>query len=74
MTDIVKRAYEYTAECEANDHVGLLIDGLANEVERLQEAVELLRWLDRRGGLGLDVHERIRATLAKVSADGENEQ
>jgi aminoglycoside phosphotransferase (APT) family kinase protein len=34
---------------------------LAAEVERLRE---VLQWLDRRGGLGVDVHEHIAAALA----------
>lgn len=32
------------------------------------ELVVILRHLDRRGGLGLDMHEQIRAVLAKVEA------
>ena len=32
----------------------------ADEIERLRD---LLEWLHRRGGLGLDVHDRIRAAL-----------
>lgn len=31
----------------------------------LQEAVEVMRWLNRRGGLGHDVHERVDAFLEK---------
>lgn len=30
------------------------------EIERLRECLE---WLDRRGGLGLDIHETIRKVL-----------
>ena len=30
------------------------------EIERLRECLE---WLDRRGGLGLDVHEKIKQAL-----------
>lgn len=33
---------------------------------RLREAVEVMRWLNRKGGLGLDVHGRIDAFLAKL--------
>lgn len=41
-------------ECKAN---GDLIASSA-------DAIALLRWLDRRGGLGLDVHDRIGRILA----------
>lgn len=36
--------------------------GIAAEA-RLAEATKLLQWLDSKGGLGLDTHERIRAFL-----------
>lgn len=29
--------------------------------------LELLHWLNRKGGLGLDVHERIHAAIAKAT-------
>jgi len=32
------------------------------------EMLELLDWLDRKGGLGLDVHDRITAVLQKAKA------
>jgi hypothetical protein len=32
------------------------------------ELSEALRWMDRKGGLGLDVHERIKAALASQPA------
>lgn len=42
------------------------VPALVAEVRRLRE---LLDWIDRGGGLGLDVHQRIRAALGK---DGES--
>lgn len=43
------------------------------EVERLHEinAVLLaeLEWLDRQGGLGLDVHKHIRAAIAQAKGE-----
>jgi hypothetical protein len=39
------------------------LDAMA-EIQNLRV---LLRWLDRRGGLGLEVHERIRAALGEVT-------
>lgn len=44
-----------TAKCNA------LLD--ARSARLPKDAEELLRWLDRKGGLGLDVHERIAAVL-----------
>lgn len=35
-----------------------------------KDAEELLRWLDRKGGLGLDVHERIAAVLREYVPEG----
>ena len=35
------------------------------ETGRVKELEELLTWLHRKGGLGLDVHDRIQATLDK---------
>lgn len=32
------------------------------------ELFETLQWLDRKGGLGLDVHERIAAVLLKAKS------
>ena len=46
---------------------GSMAANLAKKVERAVNAHdkmrEMLEWLDRKGGLGLDVHERIRSTL-----------
>ena len=43
-------------------------DALRVKVERL---ADVLRWLDRRGGLGYDAHDRIAAALAqKDQANG----
>lgn len=39
----------------------------ADEIERLRECLE---WLDRRGGLGHDVHDRIRASLVTSKLRG----
>jgi hypothetical protein len=51
--------------CEEAEAV---IERLSSEGSRLQderdEARKVLLWLDIRGGLGLDVHERIHALLA----------
>ncbi len=38
------------------------------EAER-DELKDILTWLDRRGGLGIDVHERIRAALSDPSGE-----
>jgi hypothetical protein len=41
----------------------------AEQAERkCAELSEALRWMDRKGGLGLDVHERIKAALASQPA------
>lgn len=46
---------------------GSLAANLAKKVERAvnshDKMRETLEWLDRKGGLGLDVHERIRSIL-----------
>jgi len=48
-------------------------DQLREENERLENENSRLRifleWLDRRGGLGLDTHERIRQTLKQHGND-----
>jgi hypothetical protein len=31
------------------------------------DMLDLLKWLDRKGGLGLDVHERIISVIAKAT-------
>lgn len=53
-------------ECEAK---GALISGMDRRMAELDVQNALLRaaleWLDRKGGLGLDVHERIRKALGK---------
>lgn len=52
--------------------------GLRAEIERLKAQNNLLRdendklrltlqWIDKRGGLGLDVHDRIRAALTRIN-------
>jgi chromosome segregation ATPase len=38
---------------------------LAQAQAQLKQARDLLDWLDARGGLGLDVHERIEAVIGK---------
>jgi hypothetical protein len=38
--------------------------GKRYDIETIDRLRELLEWLDRRGGLGIDVHERIRAALS----------
>ena len=37
--------------------------------DALTIAVEALHWLDRRGGLGLDIRTRIRESLAAIAAE-----
>lgn len=45
----------------------LSADGRAIQAENLmKELLGALMWLDRRGGLGHDAHDRIRATIAKA--------
>jgi hypothetical protein len=33
------------------------------------ELVEMLRWLNLRGGLGLDVHDALRKLIAKATGE-----
>lgn len=39
--------------------------------ERHTRVRELLEWMDRKGGLGLDVHDRIRQELTNLSLEHE---
>ena len=39
------------------------VDLIVKAVNSYDKMRELLEWLDRKGGLGIDVHERIRSTL-----------
>jgi hypothetical protein len=39
-----------------------LLGETADEIERLRATLE---WLDRQGGLGLEVHDRISAALSR---------
>jgi hypothetical protein len=45
----------------------------AAELRRLHEVnaqlVEMLRWLNLRGGLGLDVHDALRKLIAKATGE-----
>lgn len=43
-------------------------DLIVRAVNAHEELVGLLRWLNQRGGLGLDVHDRIDAALKKAGA------
>ena len=45
-------------------------DKLAQAEQRVATLEDVLEWLDRRGGLGLDVHERIRAALMPAPKEG----
>ncbi len=40
-------------------------------LDQLRAAQDVLRWLDRRGGLGYDAHERIAAALQARASSGE---
>lgn len=44
------------------------VEGQANELDEMSaenaRLRQILEWLDHRGGLGLDVHDRIRAALS----------
>lgn len=44
-------------------------DPAATWFDRARAAEDLLKWLDRKGGLGLDVHERIREVLGKCDGN-----
>lgn len=39
----------------------------ADLIAAAPEMLELLEWLDHKGGLGLDVHERLKTVVAKAT-------
>jgi hypothetical protein len=47
------------------NYLAALLEAQQAECERLREVLE---WLDRRGGLGVKVHEHIEAALMQVIA------
>ncbi len=42
---------------------------IRTDKQRIADLERILQWLDRRGGLGLDVHERIRKVLTAQSQE-----
>ena len=55
-----------SADVSGEDQCDLLKILASEEARRLlDEALALLRWLDKRGGLGLEAHARIDAVLDK---------
>jgi len=59
-------AYKARLRYWASDQLREENERLENENSRLRTFLE---WLDRRGGLGLDTHERIRQTLRQHGND-----
>ena len=59
-------AYKARLRYWASDQLREENERLENENSRLRTFLE---WLDRRGGLGLDTHERIRQTLKQHGND-----
>jgi hypothetical protein len=51
----------------AGYHLDISVED-ALKIAAVPEMVELLQWLDKKGGLGLDVHARIGAVLAMLEA------
>jgi hypothetical protein len=63
-------ATEVAAACEAlrgneYNYLAAMLEAQQAEIERLRE---VLQWINRRGGLGVDVHEHIEAALMCVIA------
>lgn len=53
---------------DPREGIRLLRERLEAAEAELAKAVEALRWIDRKGGMGLDVHYLICATLAQIDA------
>jgi hypothetical protein len=50
-----------------HDYLAALLEAQQAEIERLHE---VLTWINRRGGLGVEVHEHIAAALAAPAKAG----
>jgi hypothetical protein len=59
---------------DVEEAVAELFVALNNNAPALLEVVEVLQALNRRGGLGLDVHEIINTALAKLEAADDTDE
>jgi hypothetical protein len=69
VTNIVCDDLGIVIASDVEEAVAELFVALNNSAPALLEVVEVLQALNRRGGLGLDVHEIINTALAKLEAD-----
>jgi hypothetical protein len=59
------RELEWDGDAHDKDYLAAMLEAQQAEITRLREVLE---WLNRRGGLGVKVHEHIEAALMQVIA------
>jgi hypothetical protein len=64
----VEAKYLHDPAAQPADMMARMVARAEAAERKCAELSEALRWMDRKGGLGLDVHERITAALASQPA------
>jgi hypothetical protein len=66
-TEVAAACRMLREEYPDNHYLAAMLEAQQAENERLRE---VLQWINRRGGLGVDVHEHIAAALAAPAKAG----